>query len=306
MADPLFTIGTDPEFPLWGITADRWISAIPLIAGNKKNPEILSNGAFLQHDNVALEFATTPAKTLDEFIFKIQETFDLAIKKLPEDVLIKVIPSAEFLPLELNTPEAMEAGCDPDFDAWQNGKINKISVGISETPLRSFGGHVHIGYTNETKWLCTHKNQVLFVQFLDILLGFTSVILDNNDASIKRKKLYGKAGAYRNPSHGVEYRTLSNFWLKNQNTVSLIYNLVNDSVNYYNQYDTAPIIYQIGPYSIRKIINSGKSDLAEGWLNSFQQVGIISDKSWELFNLCKDNAEQETTIIEDWNLRKAA
>jgi hypothetical protein len=39
------------------------------------------------------------------------------------------------------------------------------------------------------------------------------------------RKLYGAAGRYRQPSYGVEYRTLSNFWLASPELVELVYDI---------------------------------------------------------------------------------
>ena len=56
----------------------------------------------------------------------------------------------------------------------------------------------------------------LIVQALDIILGLESVILDKD---ARRKEMYGKAGAFRFKDYGVEYRTLSNFWIKDDNNI---------------------------------------------------------------------------------------
>jgi hypothetical protein len=39
-----------------------------------------------------------------------------------------------------------------------------------------------------------------------------------------RKQLYGKAGAFRAKPYGVEYRTLSNFWIFNDNLIRWVWN----------------------------------------------------------------------------------
>ena len=39
-------------------------------------------------------------------------------------------------------------------------------------------------------------------------------MIDRNPLQKERRKLYGMAGEYRLPAHGIEYRTLSNFWLR--------------------------------------------------------------------------------------------
>jgi len=52
-------------------------------------------------------------------------------------------------------------------------------------------------------------------------LGIPSVHLDTDTL---RKSLYGKAGAFRPTSYGLEYRVLSNFWLKSEELTKWAYN----------------------------------------------------------------------------------
>lgn len=307
MSIPLFTIGTDPEFPLKSHITDRWRSAIPVIKGTKKRPIKLPNGGLLQHDNVALEFATPPAVSEDDFVKKIKQTFDLARKHLPADIKIESVPAVYFPKISLKHPEAKEFGCDPDFNAYTND-VNKINKTV-HPQLRTFGGHVHIGATKHTGWLKnpTYTNE--FVKFLDTTLGFASVILDNTEEGKLRKALYGKAGCYRRPEHGIEYRTLSNFWFKSEKLVRLIYRLVYDTVNYYTKYTVLNILHTIMYgntyyYNIFNIINNGITDAASEWLIAYKKGNIITHNTWELFNECREF--QPATIEEEWDLQKAA
>lgn len=101
-------------------------------------------------------------------------------------------------------PRAMEFGCDPDYNAW-NGKMNPRPT--SDDPgLRSAGGHVHIGIEEKLN----QKEKCRLGRLMDLHLGVPSVVMDNG---VVRKKLYGKAGAVRFKPYGLEYRTLSNFWV---------------------------------------------------------------------------------------------
>lgn len=45
---------------------------------------------------------------------------------------------------------------------------------------------------------------------MDLYLGVPSILMDGDT---DRRRLYGKAGAYRSKPYGVEYRTLSSFWV---------------------------------------------------------------------------------------------
>lgn len=112
-------------------------------------------------------------------------------------------------------PKAMEFGCDPDFNAWKNGSPNPRPK-AEDASLRSAGGHVHIGYKFKSK---THVFQ--FIKRCDLFLGVPSVLMDANGA--QRRTLYGSRGAFRWKPYGCEYRTLSNFWIFNSDTVAWVY-----------------------------------------------------------------------------------
>ncbi len=59
------------------------------------------------------------------------------------------------------------------------------------------------------------------VKQLDYFLGIPSLLLDKDE---ERRHLYGKAGAFRPKPYGVEYRVLSNFWLKSPELMRWVYN----------------------------------------------------------------------------------
>jgi hypothetical protein len=60
------------------------------------------------------------------------------------------------------------------------------------------------------------------VKLLDIYLGNLCVLLDTDANNAKRRKIYGKAGDFRLTAYGIEYRTLSNFWLKSYQLFSMV------------------------------------------------------------------------------------
>lgn len=131
-------------------------------------------------------------------------------------------------------PESQILGCSPSKNIHKTK--NKIELSIAAKNLtRSAGGHIHIGKTdnntqNEKRINEAIKNPKSLVPMLDIIVGNTCVLIDRDPGNIERRKVYGKAGEYRTPSHGLEYRTLSNFWLENYKLMSFVTGLARFAV----------------------------------------------------------------------------
>jgi len=119
--------------------------------------------------------------------------------------------------------ESRVFGCEPSINNYTN-KESEISVNPNIYGLRSAGGHIHIGARDFSDLKeCINTHHRMLVKILDLVLGNTCVMIDRDPNQKERRKVYGKAGEYRLPEHGLEYRTLSNFWLRSYQTMSMIY-----------------------------------------------------------------------------------
>lgn len=202
-----FTLGADPELFMAAANGDLK-AACGRIGGTKLNPQPMGigEGFFVQEDNVAIEFNIPPSKSAKAF----SKNLGKALAELADGVQqmhgfqIVNLASAVFPDEELASEAAKEFGCDPDFDAWTGEQNPRPKAG--DANLRSCGGHVHVGYDWESKG----DNRRTVIKAMDFFLGVPSVLMDKDN---RRKQLYGKRGAHRMKPYGVEYRTLSNFWV---------------------------------------------------------------------------------------------
>ena len=220
----MFTIGCDPELFLKN-NEQKLISVVGLIGGTKENPLPIGEGCAIQEDNVAAEFCIPPCSTAREFITSIQYALsDIQTRagKLGLS-LATLTASASFDRDQLRTNAARQFGCDPDYNVYTQ-KANPRPKATDKT-LRSAGGHVHVG---------TDKDPFSMGKTLDLLLGVPSVLLDKDE---KRRLLYGKAGAIRFKPYGLEYRTLSNFWIWNEKTIEWVYHQVKDAVEFCDEFN---------------------------------------------------------------------
>lgn len=300
----MFTGGTDPEFFLR--KAGQFVSAIPLVPGTKDNPVLLDNGSMLQHDNVALEFATPVTTNCLMFTESIKHTLNMVKQLLPNEVTLCATPSADFDLGELDHDEAKEAGCEPDFDAWKEGVKNKRTSFTDDQTLRSCGGHIHIGHIlgEGTDFLLDDLGRQLTVKGCDCVHGLASVILDRTKEAIARKTLYGKAGSYRPTDYGVEYRTLSNFWLKSPESVKMIYNMTMNVLDLIKLDRMPKLIADLKPTEIVRVINTG--DFENAVIMFKKHVMPLLPKEtidmFEVVNAHVDSYEMET----EWGLRHAS
>ena len=118
------------------------------------------------------------------------------------------------------SPEGRQLGCMPSLNAYGRKFIQKNG---EKYRYRSASGHVHIGCT--TFSAAKDEDMVRYVHIYDTLVGNTCVLLDRDPNAALRRKLYGRAGEYRRPAHGLEYRTLSNFWLLGYPLFSMVMGL---------------------------------------------------------------------------------
>lgn len=140
-------------------------------------------------------------------------------------------------------------GCAPSTNVYSTGKdkTSKIEVDPKKYLSRSAGGHIHLGnayhiylnkdgtpkYNDDKAFLGASQIAIrtekalkgdveTMVKILDIVVGNTCVLIDRDPSNAERRKNYGSAGEHRCKSYGVEYRTLSNFWLRSYQLMSFV------------------------------------------------------------------------------------
>lgn len=207
------TIGADPE--VFVSQGTQVLSAIGKLGGSKHTPRPVKDGA-VQEDNVLAEFNIKPAQSVQEFIHNIQSVYgDMSQLLLQHKLQPIVISSHRFKKQQLESwgEQAMEFGCSSEFDAWTGKELKKPNAAST---LRTAGGHIHIGYDNPDSGI---NNRI--AQILDYTLAIPSILVDTDKL---RRKMYGKPGAVRHKPYGVEYRTLSNFWIASEELMAWAYN----------------------------------------------------------------------------------
>lgn len=193
-------LGSDPEVLLCDQTG-KHISSIGYINADKWHPMQIpgmAEGFTLQEDNVTLEYGIPPAASAQELINHLEAVMNKSLEYLP-NLSFSKLSCTVYDQDQMLTPQAHIFGCEPDFNAWTcepNPPPNP-----PHPFMRSAGGHIHV----ETK---EHPLEV--TKAMDMCLGVASVLMDKGEL---RKQMYGKAGAHRKKPYGVEYRTLSNFWI---------------------------------------------------------------------------------------------
>jgi len=213
-------IGSDPETFLMDKTG-KYISSVGLIGGSKDKPMDIGNNCSVQEDNVTVEFNTPPTNNIEEFVNVVNYNLSWIARRAAElNLSVVYTPSAEFDNEQLGTREAQTFGCDPDFNAWNFSAANPRPNSKNQN-LRSAGGHIHI----EAPDLDKEK----LIQAMDLFVGVPMLEFDNDS---ERRKLYGKAGAYRPKSYGVEYRTASNAWLQDDDKKRWVFNQTQKAVEF--------------------------------------------------------------------------
>jgi hypothetical protein len=209
------TIGADPEL----FFIDNSNALVPsefIIQGTKTSPKPISeNGHFVLNDNVMAEFNIPPSENFEEFYENIEFVKNYLAEKASElNCKLHIKPSGEFqLENLLSAEKFNEFGCEPDLSIYN---FNSQPSNQEYSPMRYCGGHVHCGYDKKK-----YPNiETRIVEMMDLLLAVPSVILDEDTA---RRSNYGQAGRYRIKNYGLEYRSLSNFWIEHKEYMEFVF-----------------------------------------------------------------------------------
>lgn len=253
------TVGADPE--LFFEKDGEIISAEGMVGGTKRKPKMISDeGHSIQEDNVMAEFNIPPSSTKEDFVYNIEFVKSyLEVLANVQDAKLNFQASANLDRKFLKTKQARRFGCSPDLNYYLKD-VNKVPEATGT--LRTCGGHIHIGYDNPNQ---EDSENIIFA--MDATLGLKSLFIDGDD---QRRTMYGKAGSFRFKEFGIEYRTLSNFWIASEDLVEWAYNETLNAIELINSGD----IEAVKEFSsqIEKAINENNRELAEVLLEKITNI----------------------------------
>lgn len=223
------SLGADPELFVVDKKGD-------VIGSEKIIPEsgLKNLSGKIIRDGVQVEFNPAPYTCRQSLAHALKDCFqvlDEAKSKIPGakvsfDVNVKVTKKE----MKSLSPKSQELGCAPSFNIHDSG----ATVGVADASAflsRSAGGHVHIGTGANARLKELFAAPEKVVALLDIIVGNTCVLIDRDSGNKIRRQTYGRAGEYRLPPHGLEYRTLSNFWLRSYPLMSFVTGLTRQAIS---------------------------------------------------------------------------
>lgn len=217
-----------------------------------KNPTLIIDG-------VQAEFNVVPNSCRQSFSTNLAVCFQKAAEQIKGKGITASFAqtvSVEKDEMESLSETAQQFGCAPSKNAYGETKI--AIKDASKYYKRSAGGHIHLGGVAEVL-----KPEAV-VPVLDIVLGNTCVLIDRDPGNIERRKVYGRAGEYRMPKHGLEYRVLSNFWLRSYQTMSFVLGMARFAVSIANNPEArAMLISLVDMQDIQDAINNNDAELAQ-------------------------------------------
>lgn len=219
-----FSIGADPE--IFAETAKGEVLPAFSFLGSKEKPTQVEDVGFGKNnaywDGFQAEFDTYAQSCLAYLTDSIQNGLrgvkEAMKAKDPTAVLSnKTVMRIPDELLRTSAEEHVQFGCNPSFNVYK--LKGRIADGRT-APFRSAGGHLHFGTGN-----LDDVSVERIVKSLDAIVAVACVSLFASIDDSMRREMYGLAGEYRKPPHGIEYRTLSNAWMFHPLTTHLVFGL---------------------------------------------------------------------------------
>lgn len=228
-------LGSDPEIFVVNKKTTEVIPAFNFLRG-KDDPNKVEGyinyygaGQNLFWDGFQAEFNTSAETCLAwvcDSVYNGLKTLSTKAKADDKDAIL-TIKSTLDIPIDMlmeSANEHVEFGCMPSLNVYD---MKGIKVNGRDVPFRSAGGHIHFGISD---YLTSKDKIASTVKALDKILGVACVSLFANYDSADRRVLYGLAGEYRLPKHGLEYRVLSNAWMSHPLIMNIVYELARQTI----------------------------------------------------------------------------
>lgn len=223
--------GSDPE--IFVVNKDNQvIPAFDFLNGKDAPNRISENNEKLFWDGFQAEFNLPAQSCLDSTLvhtyYGLKHLNRLA-KQHNKNARLTIQPTFEIAPhiLREAKEEHVQFGCMPSKNVY--GMEGNKADG-RDVALRSAGGHIHLQLETSQK-----KKIEQYVKALDAILGVACVSFFGAFDDSRRREYYGLAGEYRTPSHGLEYRTLSNVWMCHPTAMYIVYELARKIISMVDQ-----------------------------------------------------------------------
>lgn len=205
-------IGSEKVLPEGGLGKDVVLDGVQF----ELNPQAMLSPSMLGN-NIKMAFTNLKAQLLK--VPEVKVCFN-GLVEIDREELDSLSESSRIL------------GCKPSKNIYG---LKPIDVDPLTYRKRSAAGHIHMGLGNTKVFNHKDDERQKLVAYDDIFVGNTCVMLDRDPGAAERRENYGRAGEFRLPDYGLEYRTLSNFWLKNYTLQSLVFGLAHIAVSAVDQ-----------------------------------------------------------------------
>ncbi len=305
-------VGSDPEI----FAEDENGEVLPAFnfLGSKEKPTLAPERTYGSNacywDGFQAEFTTHAESCLGWHMDSIQcglEGIYNAMKKHNPKAKLTAKTVMDIKPelIEKSAPEHVQFGCMPSFNIYG---LKGLALPGNQVFNRAAGGHIHLGCGELDK-----ETLERVVKSMDAILGVAGVSLFAKYDDPRRREMYGLAGEYRLPPHGLEYRVLSNAWLFHPLMANIVFDLARGAFAL-GQFDLFQF-WEASEKETIKAINECDVKLARKILlrnkKLFKEViGIKYTGDWEkidfVYNVIMNGAESVvkdmTNIEKNWNL----
>jgi len=289
------SLGCDPEFFFADDRGD--VIGSEKILGDTKSIGVIIDGVQAELNPGASSCRESLASGISGCFIRIRDL----IANRGDNVTLKMDTLVDISERELNSlsDASRRFGCAPSTNIYNEGenKTSEIKANPATYLKRSAGGHIHMGNYYST-YLTDKQNPAMremaeriekalkkmpevMVPILDIIVGNTCVLLDRQPGNIERRENYGRVGEFRIKDYGIEYRTLSNFWLRSYPLMSLVTGLCRFAVHIVsestpgNDYVKA-LFDAVSLDDIVKAVNENDYDLAMKNFKAIQPIWLMA------------------------------